>query len=77
MEQRTVDIVFDDALDGFKIHALDGRPGHVIESKGWPVYFDGHGGLYAIVMAPREERAFLERLFLESFSGPFALNEFT
>lgn len=70
-EKRTVDITFDDKIDGFKIHARDGkpvfegRPGRVIESKGWPARFDGHGGTYAIVLAPREEYAFLESLFRE------------
>lgn len=71
-KKQTVEIVFDDALGGFKIHALDGKPvlegpaGRVIESKGFLAYSDGHGGLYAIVMAPKEEHTFLESLFHES-----------
>jgi hypothetical protein len=30
---------------------------------GWPAFFDGHGGIHAIVMASKEHHAFLENLF--------------
>lgn len=68
---RKVKITFDEDQQFFKVFAEDGEavllgyPACVIKQKDWFAASDGHGGTNAIVYAPKDEHAFLERLFAD------------
>lgn len=69
--KRNVNITYDDKLGFFKITSKDGStvlsgwPKHIINKKDWFAAEDGHGGIHAIVCAPKDQHEFLQRLFAD------------
>lgn len=80
MEKREVDITFDENNNFFRLYAKDGKnvlsgsQAKIIRDKGWIAASDGHTGLYAIVCAPKNERSFLESLFVSSVSHDLSVD---